>query len=430
MAEPWQKGDRGVVDVGRMAYGPHAVARHQGFVLFVRGAAPGERVEVVVRERRRHHAFADVVRIERPSPRRRQTPCPIAGQCGGCPWQHLSYDLQLEAKREIVADHLARIAGLVVDVEPVEPSPRVFGYRHRIKLRTESKRLGFYAGGTHDLVQVAHCALAETEVNAMIATAERLVRLLACKVRRLEIIAKRGADGATFLVGEVEGAWLDVDGERARSWLDHNPNCVGLVLRGRGWERRWGDTSTSIAPERSLTLEGDAAGFSQVNALGNERLVATVLRMLGDLSGARVLEAYAGAGNFSAPMVMRGASVVAVEQSLPACRSARGNAAAFGDRWIVEPGRVRDVLERLSSRGEQFDALVLDPPRNGADDAIPAILRLRPPRIVYVSCDPATLARDLKNLSAAYRVAGVQPVDMFPHTYHVETVVRCDRLPG
>jgi 23S rRNA (uracil1939-C5)-methyltransferase len=429
VAERWQVGDRLVVDVERMAYGPHAIARHEGFVLFVRGATPGERVEVMVRERRRNHAFADVVRIERASTRRRQPACPVAGQCGGCPWQHLSYDLQLEAKREIVADHLARIAGLQVVVAPVVSSPRVFGYRRRIKLRTDAKRLGFYAGGTHDLVQIAHCALAESEADAAIAAAQALVEQLTCNLRRLEIIVRTVAGGGTILVGEIEGRWPAGDEERARTWLERNPDCVGMVLHGKGWERRWGETTIAVEPDHNLSLEVDAAGFSQVNTLGNQRLVATVLRLLGELSGVSVLEAYAGAGNFSAPIVMRGARVLAVEHSLVSCGSAQRNAAAFADRWVVKAGRVREVLDRLANSRIHFDALLLDPPRSGAADAIPAILRLRPPRIVYVSCDPATLARDLKGLSGEYRVTAVQPVDMFPHTYHVETVVRCDRLP-
>src|SRR5512143_666324 len=133
------------VTTGDMAYGPHAVARHDGKVLFVRGAAPGEEVEAVVREERRAYAYADTVAVLRPSSARRPTPCPYLPRCGGCPWQHLDYAAQLDAKRQLVREHLRRIGGLDVAVEPVLPSPREYGYRRRVKLRVEAGEVGFYA---------------------------------------------------------------------------------------------------------------------------------------------------------------------------------------------------------------------------------------------------------------------------------------------
>lgn len=427
VSQRFSPGDRVVVDIDKMANGPHAVARHDGFVLFVRGAVPGERVEVRIRECKRHHAFADVVGIDRSSPQRRHTPCPIAGQCGGCPWQHLAYETQLAAKREIVAEQLSRVAGLTVDVPPVVASPRVFGYRRRIKLRVHGGRVGFYAGGTHELIDVAHCALAESEVDAMISAAQGLADELSCNVRRLEIIARHGGCAGTVLLGEVEGAWVKSDEGVCSTWLDRTQDCVGMVLHGRGWVRRWGVPEIALEPEPQISLDLEAAAFSQVNASANQRLVATLIEMLGDVSGSSILEAYAGAGNFSAPMARRGARILAVEQSPAACRSARRNAAAVACDWTIEQGAVGAVLGRLADRRASFDAIVLDPPRSGAGEAIPAMLRLAPRRIVYVSCDPATLARDLKSLSAAYQVMAIRAIDMFPHTYHVETVVRCDR---
>ncbi len=428
VGEQYQTGDRLVVEIDKMAYGPYAIARHAGFVLFVRGGVPGERVEVQIGERRRHHAFADVIRIERRSSRRRQPACPIVDHCGGCPWQHLSYESQLEAKRAVVADQLSRIGGLDLEVPPVVPSPRVYGYRRRVRLRVQDGRLGFYAAGTHDLVEVAHCALAESAIDSVIAAAGRLVRRLASNVRRLEIVARHRDPEGAVAVGEVEGNWVPTDADLCMSWLEETPDCVGLALRGRGWEYRWGETTVALDPQPDLLLDTDATGFSQVNAGANDRLVETVLELIGEVSGKAVLEAYAGAGNFSAPLAKRGARVRAVEQSLASCRSAERNSAACGHPWVVERGSVGRALARLADRDANFDAILLDPPRNGAAEAIPPILRLAPPRLVYVSCDPATLARDLKSLSRAYRVGEVRALDMFPHTYHVETVARCDRL--
>lgn len=410
-----------------MAYGPHAVARHDGLVLFVRGAAPGERVEVRIHERRRNLAFAEVTRIERRSGERVPPACPIVERCGGCPWQHLSYASQIAAKRKIVADHLARIAGVVVDVAPVLPSPRVYGYRRRIKLRAEDRRLGYYAGGSHDLVDVDHCALAESEIDAGLADARRLTEALSSRLRRLEIVATHGGGGGLAMAGEVEGEWIASDEAVCRRWLAESSLCTGLSLRGRRWERRWGSMDIVVQPQPDVRLEIDATAFSQVNPLANRMLVDAVLRMAGDVAGRPVLEAYAGAGNFSAALVDRGAVLTAVEQSPASCRSARHNAAARGTGrgWRVEQGRVEQVLQEHAARQAPFDLILLDPPRSGAAAAVPAILSLHPARLIYVSCDPATLARDLARLATRYRIAEVQPVDMFPHTYHVETVVLC-----
>ncbi len=420
-----QPGDRVTVEIESMAYGPHAIARSGGLVLFVRGAVPGERVEVVIRERRRSHAFADVANVELVSPQRARPACPIVDRCGGCPWQHLDYGAQLEAKRRIVGDQLARIGGVDAPVPPVLPSPRVYGYRRRIKLRVEEGRVGFYAGGTHDLVSVAHCALAESEIDTALASARRLAAGLTSNLRRLEVVAHHRPGGGLVMAGEVEGVWRGSDTEVCRRWLDATPACSGLTLRGKGWKHVWGDMGIVVRPDDALDLVTDGAGFSQVNPTANEILVGVVMRMVGDVSGKSVLDAYAGAGNFSAPLASRGALVLAVEQSRDSCRSAERNAADFADRWRVRCGRVEKVIQELSRHGETFDVVVLDPPRSGARDSIDGILGLRPPVVVYVSCDPATLARDLGRLGAAYRVDAIQPIDMFPHTYHVENVVRC-----
>ncbi len=423
-----------------MAYGPHAVARHEGLVLFVRGAAPGDRVEVQIRERHRNHAFAAITSIERPSDRRVPPPCPIVDRCGGCPWQHLRYESQLAAKHRIVVDQLSRIAGIDIDVAPVLPSPRVYGYRRRLKLRTDGDRLGFYVGGTHELVEVAHCALAETDADNALPAARDLVRLLAGRIRRVEIIATHRAPAVASdsdapreerrrdsfaIAAELEGDWRPSDEPACLEWLAATPECAGISLRGRRWEKRWGDLDAQLHLEAMPPLTVDATSFTQVNPTANRTLLDLVLRMFGEPAGKAVLEAYAGAGNFSAALAAAGAVVTAVEQSPASCRSARRNAEAFAGRWRIEEGRVETIVAEHARRGSRFDTVLLDPPRSGAAAIVPAIISLRPAQLVYVSCDPATLARDLATLKHHYRLVEARPVDMFPHTYHVETVVHC-----
>lgn len=410
---------------GEMAYGPHAVARHDGKVVFVRGAAPQEEVDAVLREERRNYSFADTVAVVRPSEQRRTPPCPYLPACGGCPWQHLTYEAQLIAKRRIVSEQLRRIGGLDVQVAPVLPSPQEFGCRGRIKLRVAGGEVGFYAPASHDLVAIAHCLLGEPGVDGAIAVARALVRALAMPLRRVEIIARSASGDGVVVVGEIEGAWDGGDAVSCHSWLAVHPAVRGLALHGRGWQRCWGDVSIDVEPEPGLILSAHAPAFTQVNPAANRLLVATVLRLVDPQPGEQVLDLYAGIGNLSLPLRRRGAAVVAVERD----RHAADDAVANGARHEGPPLRVlRDraerAVERLAAAGARFDAAVLDPPRSGAAGCLPALLRLAPPRLVYVSCDAATLARDLAVLGTRYRVDTVQPLDMFPHTYHVETVVR------
>ena len=408
-----------------MAYGPHAVGRHDGKVIFVRGAAPGEDIDAVLREEHRRYAFADTVAVLRPSPLRRSPPCPYLPACGGCPWQHLTYAAQLDAKRHIVQEQLRRIAGLDVAVEPVLPSPHEFGYRRRIKLRAAAGEVGYFAAGSHDLVPVARCLLAESAADDGIAAAAALARALHMRLRRVELIGRAAAGADVVIAAEVEGAWDARDESACRDWLAGFPAVRGLALRGRGWQRSWGDVEVEIEPEPEMLLRAHAPAFTQVNAATNRLLVATVMRFVDVQPQQRVHDLYAGVGNFSLPLRRRGATVIAVEQDRQAAADALANQAHHpGPPLRVINERAERAVDRLVAEGAAFDAVVLDPPRSGAAGCLAALLRLAPPRLVYVACDPATLARDLADLRARYRIDAVQPIDMFPHTYHIETVVR------
>lgn len=409
---------------GEMAYGPHAVARHDGRVVFVRGAAPHEELEVVIREDHRTFAFADAVAVTRPSAERRSPPCPYLPSCGGCPWQHLSYAAQLVAKQRTVEEQLRRIGGLDVAVAPVLASPHEFGCRRRIKLRVEHGAVGYYAAASHVLVPISHCLLAEPAVDVAIDWARALVGSLALPLRRVELIGWEAGSDRVVIVGEVAGAWADAADSDCRDWLAAHPAVRGLALHGRGWQRRWGDVRVQCEPEADLLLTAHAPAFTQVNPAVNRLLVETVVRWVNPQPGQRVLDLYAGIGNLSLPLRRRGAAVVAVEQARQPAADAVANAERFpGPALRVIRDRAERAVEQLVRDGERFHAVVLDPPRSGAVGCVPALLRLAPPRLVYVACDPATLARDLALLRVRYRIEAVQPFDMFPHTYHVETAV-------
>lgn len=408
-----------------MAYGPHAVARNDGKVVFVRNAAPGEVLEARITEERRSFAFADTVAVIEPSADRRTAPCPYLPRCGGCPWQHLTYAAQLAAKQRIVAEHLRRIAKLEVPVAPPIAAPQEFGGRRRIKLRVEDRQLGYYAGASHELVPVARCLLGGTAIDAAFGAAAELVRRLAVALRRLELIACDEHSDRVVLAGEVEGAWVADDEARCSKWLSDHTAVQGLALHGRGWQRHWGDLRIAVTPEADLTLLAHAPAFTQVNPAMNRELVRSVVEAADLRPSDRVLDLYAGIGNLSFPLRRRSAAVTAIEQNRRAADDALANAARLPDLPVqVICERAERALVQLARQGARFDAVVLDPPRSGAAACVETILHVAPARLVYVSCDPSTLARDLAALAERYKIDSVQPLDLFPHSYHVETVVR------
>lgn len=413
--------DTVALEITGLANGPDGIARHEGRVVFVPGVAPGDRVRARLVTDRGAFLRAEVVHRCVDGPARRAAPCPWVGSCGGCPWQHVAYPAQLAAKAANVREVLARIGGVVAARElAIRAAPDEWRYRHRIRLHVGPDGvLGYRRPRSHRVVEIGDCVIADATITAMLPGIRQLVPQLATRLRDLELIAN--GDGRVVASGAAEGAFAAADDRRVAAFLAEHRALAGVRLTGASWRRDWGDLRLFVRPDDGDPIVQHPGTFSQVNPAANRLLVETV-RTLAE-PARRVLDLFCGAGNLSLPLARAGIAVTGVDANAGAIADARASAAAG-----AIPGTRFEPVEALRFLRQQgLDAaelVILDPPRTGAAAEISQLARLRPARIVYVSCDPATLARDVAVLArAGYTVDRVQPLDLFPQTPHVETVL-------
>jgi 23S rRNA (uracil1939-C5)-methyltransferase len=379
------------VEIERILPGGVGLAHAQGFTLFVALAAPGDVARIQIDRTRGKLAFASIEEIIKPSPDRVEPPCPYFGRCGGCDFQQLDYQAQLKAKIEIIRDCLRRIAHVENLPEiPIIPSPKQWHYRARANWQFDpgSKRLGYFEHGSHRVCDVVECAVLVPELQKGLNSIREHVQSDMFPQDAIDIEAAVGDEGIS-----------------ARPALPSNQTCV---------------LSREIAGE---TYYFSAEAFFQINHDLLEPLVADSLK---DVHGDMAIDLYCGVGLFTVPLARRFARVTGVEAGTVASGFARRNlrAAELSNAKIIT-ARADSWLRMNAQSLDKVDFLLLDPPRSGAENGVvEGILALRPQRISYVSCDPATLARDLKRLlSGGYSLDSVAAFDIFPQTHHVETVV-------
>lgn len=420
--------------IDRLSYGPDGIGRldgeEHGKVVFVPAAVPGDDLEIALTEEKKRYASGRIVTVRQPSAARRVPPCPHLPDCGGCPWQQVDYAEQLRAKEEAVRESLRRIGGVSEPaLLPIVPSPQEWRYRHRIRLRTEPEgRLGFYRADSHTLVELADCLIAApASARHLVRARAWLSRLRTC-VRRVELLTSDPACASAdrvVLAGNAEGRFNDADEKTCAAFVRECDDVAGLLLFGRGWRRSWGDPRIVLdLGADGLRLEVTRGGFTQVNPAANRVLIDRLLRLAEFARSQHVIECYAGAGNLTLPIAGRVGRLVAIERDANAIADAQENLARLGfDHVECLHASAKAGLRRLAERGETADVLVVDPPRAGMADMLDEVGRLRADTLVYVSCDPTTLARDLRRLrDLGYVLQRAQPIDLFPHTYHVETI--------
>jgi len=404
-------GDVIELETERLSYGGDAVARHEGLAVFIPLAAPGERLRVRIVERKKNFARGVIEEIIDPSPDRQEPPCQYFGSCGGCQLQHLSYPAQLKAKAASVGEALRRIGKVDWPGDIEIRSSRELGYRTRAQVKIEriarsgtgsGARIGFNRAGSHAVIDVDCCPILTPELNSALAALRS----------HFNDPARGESQSAKSAPSEIEMAAGEL--EVGSSPLIPQAPAETLV-------RRIGKERYTFSPST----------FFQVNRFLLEELIDEAV---GEESGKLAIDLYAGVGLFTIPLARSFDRVVGVESDPQASAFARLNISEnrasnvefhnhrTGD-WL------RSFAAKSTERSDDFpDLVVLDPPRAGAAEAIPPLITLSPKRINYVSCDPTTLARDLRKLlDAGYEINSVKAFDLFPQTYHVETVVRLQR---
>ncbi|HCF62637.1 MAG TPA: class I SAM-dependent RNA methyltransferase [Myxococcales bacterium] len=412
-----------LLHIESLGFGGEAIARLDGRVVFVPGGVPGEVVEGELVEVRERSARARILRVAEPSSLRVEPECPHFPECGGCQWLQVAPAAQEKAKEQLFYDALERIGGLPRDslqANPILTAGRHERYRTRTRLHLVGGQLGYTRRGSHTLVDVTQCRLLDQEIESALERLREAASAVGHVPRSTDVAfaCDERRVAAAFYVAASSRAAI----ERVEKLLRLARLDGGVLVTEREPARTFGKPLLSIpAPcAPGLRLHGRPDLFAQANPYANELLVAEAMRLLG--APANVIELYGGAGNFTFAMTSRGARVTSVEISSSAVELARRSASHAGEggaRFIV--GDSLRTGEALAKEGLRYDALVLDPPRTGAKGIAPLARQLGVRRVLYVSCDPATLGRDARELvSEGFRPVAATPVDMFPQTYHVE----------
>ena len=429
--------------------GGMGVARIDGRVVFVHGALRGEKCRVLILKTLKSVAFAKVLEVIEPSSERITPDCPYFPRCGGCTYRHIRYEEELRLKKQRVQDNLSRIGGSDVTVEEILGARDTLRYRNKAQYPvSKDGAVGFYRARTHEVIECEHCLLVKPEADA---AAEALREYMqSCRVAGYDEKTGRGlvrhlyirsnAAGESLVCVLVNGDKLPKEDRLVTLLRDACPKCTGIVLGtntkkgnvilGDRYRTLWG----SDRLEDTLcgkTFRLSVPSFYQVNRIQAERLYAKAIEFAGLTGQETVLDLYCGAGTITLALSDHAKKVLGAEIVPEAIDDARENAARNGVKNVeFFCGDASDVAKKLARENLRPDVITVDPPRKGlAADVVESIAEMQPGRVVYVSCDSATMARDVKRLAdLGYTAQRACAVDMFPRADHVETVCLLSKL--
>lgn len=424
--------------------GGMGVARIDGRVVFVHGALRGETCRVLILKTLKSVAFAKVLEVIEPSSERMESDCPYFPRCGGCTYRHMSYEEELRLKKQRVQDNLARIGGSAVVVEEILGAADTLRYRNKAQYPvSKDGRVGFYRARTHEVIECEQCLLVKSEADAAAEALREYMRR--CRVAGYDEKTGRGlvrhlyvrsnAAGESLICVLVNGNKLPQEETLVALLRDACPKCTGIVLGtntkkgnvilGDRYRTLWGDDrlEDTLCGKRFLL---SVPSFYQVNRTQAERLYAKAIEFA-DLTGQEtVLDLYCGAGTITLALSDHAKKVLGAEIVPEAINDARENAVRNGVKNVeFFCGDASDVAKKLAQEHLRPDVITVDPPRKGlAPNVVESIAEMQPERVVYVSCDSATMARDVKRFAElGYTATRAAAVDMFPRADHIETVV-------
>ncbi|MFP4158970.1 MAG: 23S rRNA (uracil(1939)-C(5))-methyltransferase RlmD [Desulfobacterales bacterium] len=457
---PVKKKQETELDITKIAFGGRGIAKIDGFTVFVDGAVPGDRVTARIVKKKKNYAEARTLSVISPSADRVEPQCRYAGWCGGCKWQFLAYERQLEYKRSHVQEALEHIGGLQgIRVHPVVPSERIFGYRNKMEFSFSDRRwllpeelgdpdipkdfaLGLHVPGTFDkILDIDACLLQPEKGNRILNDARDFIKssgLPPYGLRTHEgfwrfLMLRHSVAEDRWLVNVVTSSRDDRALKSLADYLtDAHKDIAGVVnnVTAKKAAVASGEYELPVAGRMVLAeklggfeFEVSANSFFQTNTRQAEKLYDTVRRYAGLEGGETVVDLYTGTGTIPVWLARDAGEVIGLELVEAAVADAEKNCRRNG----IENCRFisGDIRSSISGIEKTPEVMVIDPPRAGMHkDVVKAVTGLAPERIVYVSCNPSTLARDLSMLAEQYRVEEIQPVDMFPHTFHIEAVAR------
>ena len=410
-----------------MAFKGHGVARVNGRVLFIPYAVKGDEAWVEIVQEKKDYLVGRVKSVLIPSPWRIDPPCPYFGRCGGCQWQHIDPSVQGEIKRDILQETLNRLSGLyAMPSMKVFPSLQPYGYRIKIQVKGQGGKIGYFRENSHQLVDIDQCLIAHPLVNHMLASIREESSVFS-EMKQIEIVVSP-EEGQGILILRPSGFQRKTE-IFLSEFLRRHPILKGMAIVWQGGLKRLGQTELTFTisfdrqgETKRLRLRVSPESFFQIHPEQNRRLIRTVLDLGTPKEEEKVLDLYCGVGNFTLPLALNARKTLGIEENRAAVDDARFNAEVNGIEGCDFIGAT--VEEGLKdSRVVKPDLLVLDPPRTGSKRATDQIAGLAPKRIVYVSCDPTTLARDLRLLAErGYSLHGLDLIDLFPQTYHMEVI--------
>lgn len=420
--------------VETLVNGGSGLARYQGRVVFIPHSSVGDLVRVNVVRTKKNYLEAELLEVLHPGPGRQVPICPVAGECGGCQWQHLSYAEQLHWKHQLFVETLGHQCPVAATaIKPIIPSAEQWHYRSRVQIKCSNRDdgfiTGFYRSRSRYVVAVDQCPIMDKRLNQLMADFRALFNgsVFAADIPQVDLAVDDNGKcvAVVHYLGEKRSGLIDL---LCRFSLD-----VDLLVQfgsKTDMKRICGDGMLEIHVDNpTIHLNYSAGSFAQINLKQNKVLVDILMTAYPWRKDQRVLELFCGMGNLSFPLARRVKHLVGIEESAPSIRMAQNNSRKNAITNLTFSASAAEDAVNSGIDDDHYDMVVLDPPRTGAFSVIEYLVAAGIPDILYVSCDPQTLARDLKPLvHCGYHIVSTQPIDMFPQTHHCESITLLQKI--